>query len=430
MCRYQTLQYYNSQAALAAPQQHAAVTVTTEDDGHKSTVQIDLLEKYRTPIDQLSNGLSKARESVQRDTERILKHLEWLESIQHSYLLTLDLTLHEDESGEEKSPDVDVISALNHWRRLISIGSLREIPSGDLEESFLNVTKEIKDVQNSLDDEKLMEQFMSDVYAGAAVAKQQSAFICPSIYDSNGDSDSEKKHQDSPANERDLEEYLHEFENKFGNRVQGLGIHALLPDSVKDLENLMIPKISIILEDMFDVVDELGEKLGQTKTGDEDNNLSSSSSEYVPCIDAEFVTTLVEAGLKALLSHGDVREALRKMTLQLDAGISEEELILDADLPRIDDSHHAGPSNNGAMKTINIRTLVDTPLLAKSVDWIDHMVDVISGYNDEFDQYLDTITSYHGTNSVGEVVVETVLERAGRFGDVNIKESLKSIIYK
>lgn len=265
---------------------------------------------------------------------------------------------------------------------------------------------------------------MFDTSLGAFIEKEPSAFICPPPSDSI-DSKSEKNRDSSAyAFESDLQHYLDEFEKKFRNRVQGRGIHALLPESIKQLEDIMESKMKIILEDILDVADDLEEKLDQINTGVEDNGISSSSSVDSSCVDTDFVHTLVEVGLQALLAHGDVREALRKTTLQLDPETSEDELILDADLPLIDESHMKS-SGNVAMKSINIRSKIDTPLLVKSVDWIDLFIDAIGGYNDGLDQYLDSLTDYRGSNSVGELVVENILEQATLAGDVNVQEYLQ-----
>jgi len=244
--------------------------------------------------------------------------------------------------------------------------------------------------------------------------------------DSNSESESEKNRDSSAhAYENDLHHYLEKFEEKFSNRAQGRGINALLPESIEQLEDIMESKMKIISEDIINVADDLEGKLDQITTGVK-GSTSSSSSVDSSCVDKEFVHTLVEAGLQALLTHGDVREALRKTTLQLDPKTLEDELILDADLPLIDESHIKSYGND-AMKSINIRSKIDTPLLMKSVDWIDHFIDAIGGYNDGLDQYLDSLTDYRGSNSVGELVVENILEQATLVGDVNVQEYLQKL---
>ena len=153
------------------------------------------------------------------------------------------------------------------------------------------------------------------------------------------------------------------------------------------------------------------------------------------------VNELITAGLNAQTAHSDVREALRKSILRYDSRLSEEELILDADLDigaasnnRADpscsnDDGAAGTCGRGGngrplIQNFNLRSKIDTPLLTKSVEWIDAVVDAIGGYSDELDQYLDQWTGFHGTTSVGEVVVERILEQAGKVGDVNVEKYL------
>jgi len=270
-----------------------------------------------------------------------------------------------------------------------------------------------------------MEQFMFDTSLGELIVKEPSVFICPT-HSENIESESEKNRDSSAhAYENDLHHYLEKFEEKFSNRAQGRGINALLPESIEQLEDIMESKMKIISEDIINVADDLEGKLDQITTGVK-GSTSSSSSVDSSCVDKEFVHTLVEAGLQALLTHGDVREALRKTTLQLDPKTLEDELILDADLPLIDESHIKSYGND-AMKSINIRSKIDTPLLMKSVDWIDHFIDAIGGYNDGLDQYLDSLTDYRGSNSVGELVVENILEQATLVGDVNVQEYLQKL---
>jgi len=445
--RYQTQSHYSSEAAVAAQLAAAAITedptsVTPVNSKiivkKKKVEHTNPLEQYKEPIHHLSKELSKAQEYVRIDTEQILQHLETLESIEQNNVLTQDLLLlskttgeDDDEVTKEKISDSDVKSALYHWRGLLSIGSLRDIPYDGLEESFHNVTEEIKAIEKSLNDEKLIKQFMFDTSLGGFVVKEQSVFICPPHSD-NSDSESKRngKNRDSLAYayESDLHHYLKKFEKKFSNRAQGRGIHALLPESIKELEDIMESKMKIILEDIITVADDLEGQLDQITTGVKGSTSSSSSSSVgSSCVDTDLVHTLVEAGLQALLAHGDVREALRKTTLQLDPKTSEDELILDADLPLIDESHIKSYGNDAMMKSINIRSKIDTPLLMKSVHWIDHFIDAIGGYNDGLDQYLDSLTDYRGGNSVGELVVESILEQATLAGDVNVQEYLQKL---
>jgi len=450
--RYHTQSHYSSEAAVAVQLAAAAIT---EDPTNTTPVNSKIivkkkkvehrnpLEQYKEPIHHLSKELSKAQEYVRIDTEQILQHLEILESIEQNNVLTQDLLLlskttdeddddsdHGKEVTKEEISDSDVKSALYHWRGLLSIGSLRDIPYDGLEESFHNVTEEIKAIEKSLNDEKLIKQFMFDTSLGGFIVKEQSAFICPSHSDN---SDSESKRSDKNRNslayayESDLHHYLEKFEKKFSNRAQGRGIHALLPESIEKLEDIMESKMKIILEDIIAVADDLEGQLDQITTGVKGSTSSSSSSVGSSCVDTDLVHTLVEAGLQALLAHGDVREALRKTTLQLDPKTSEDELILDADLPLIDESHIKSYGNDAMMKSINIRSKIDTPLLMKSVDWIDHFIDAIGGYNDGLDQYLDSLTDYRGGNSVGELVVESILEQATLAGDINVQEYLQKL---
>ena len=124
---------------------------------------------------------------------------------------------------------------------------------------------------------------------------------------------------------------------------------------------------------------------------------------------------MVDAGLKALVLNSDVRDALRTTALELDPQLKEDDLILDADLP----VPKPQIMNDDNMTVINLRSVIDSPLAMKSIEWIDQLVDLIGGYNDKLDQYLDSLLS-HESASVGEFIVERILHKAGLI-NVDIK---------
>jgi hypothetical protein len=112
--------------------------------------------------------------------------------------------------------------------------------------------------------------------------------------------------------------------------------------------------------------------------------------------------------------NSDVRDALRTTALELDPQLKEDDLILDADLPV------PKPQTGDNTTVINLRSVIDSPLAMKSVEWIDRLVDLIGGYNDKLDQYLDSLLS-HESASVGEFIVERLLHKAGLV-DIDIKQ--------
>jgi hypothetical protein len=112
---------------------------------------------------------------------------------------------------------------------------------------------------------------------------------------------------------------------------------------------------------------------------------------------------MVEEGLLALHRHADLRTVLQQKVLELDPS-SADSIILDADFPMMQPTI---PDRD----TINLRRLLDTPLLTKTADWIDQLVEICGGYNDTLDQLLDSLA---GRESVGETLVRRLLKELGR----------------
>ena len=445
----------------------AAQIVRTET---RIITNINPLEQYEEPMQRLSKDLSETQESIRIKMDEMRRHMETLKSLEQKSQDLLEETEDNNEK-DESSEQVDVKSALNHWRGLMSVGSLREIPNDELKSLFLNATEEIRAIvkvevedkdgsmdNNSNGNNKLIKQFTFDTSLSAAIVKEPSEFVCPTsstnlLEDKSNDNKQQHKQQqqqqDDAAYETDLQDHLKKFEENFGNRIQARGIYALLPESFGELEDKMKDKIGIIFEDILELADELEyelEEQREAKTEAEADYSSSSSSTskslseeegeyYSSCIDRDLVASLVTAGLNAQIAHGDVREALRKTILRLDAQTSEEELILDADLNDVNAKHYSGDSSTTTygsggvpiLNSVNVRTMIDSPLLMKSIDWIDIFVDAIGGYSDELDQYLDSLTGFHGTTSVGEIMVENILEQAGRVGEVDIQKYIDKV---
>ena len=230
--------------------------------------------------------------------------------------------------------------------------------------------------------------------------------------------DPNRSRRNDAAYESDLEAYLEQFEKKFGNRIQAKGVHALLPKSVKSASGLLEERFKLALDDIHGFAYDL-EEMVQQQTTDGATKTSSSSS----CsIDKELVASMISAGLNAQTARADVQEALRRAILQHDPAMSVDDLILDADLGG------AGTcGGSSGVKSINLRSIIDTPLLIKSIDWIDVVVDTIGGYSDGLDQYLDSLTGLHGTTSVGEILVEGILEQAGNVGDIHVDQYLNQV---
>ena len=120
------------------------------------------------------------------------------------------------------------------------------------------------------------------------------------------------------------------------------------------------------------------------------------------CLGDEEVVEIVEEGLSALQTRADLRNALRKKVMEMDP--SATSIILDADLP-------PPMPKIPVHKTLNLRRVLETPLLMKLAPGIDRIVEMAGGYNDQLDQWLDSIAV--SRESIGEVVVRLILEKSG-----------------
>ena len=155
---------------------------------------------------------------------------------------------------------------------------------------------------------------------------------------------------------------------------------ALLPKSKMVLERALNKNIKVLLKD---IVEEAQTSSATTKCFDEDN-----------------VIQLVEDGLTALLRKADLRNFLRGKAIQLDP--SATSVILDADLPMME-------PKIPDPETINLRRIIDKPILFEVIDWVDKVVEAIGGYNDDLDQYLDQVAG-SSSASIGKLLVDKLLE--------------------
>lgn len=415
------------------------------------------MEQYEDPVKKISKSISEAQESVFDRMEEIRTQMHKLKRLEKDAEDLMASALSNSEKEIDYVDDGSSVAGmqspleLDHWKGFLSVGSLREIPDDDLPDFFFDAATEIMAIVEEFDDDdddatkkatisrtnKLAKQFVFDTSLGAKIVKKPIKFVCPvppvKDSDENNDRNLQRRRtrNNNAAYESDLEDYLKKFEKKFRNRIQARGIHALLPESIELLEEKIDQKMNILLEDIYEFADTLEEQL-EMKTANANAN-SNNGEVTSSCIDPDLVAELVSAGLNAQMAHADVREALRKSILRYDPHLSEDELILDADLDAIGGrSSKGGKSGAGStvsrdkplIESINLRDTIDTPLLMKSVDWIDALIDVVGGYSDGLDQYLDNLTGFHGTSSVGEIVVEGILERADKVGDVNIGKIL------
>jgi len=434
--RWHTRQYYIAEALLANETAELATATLlnanniglVEDEDVEMTEEEKKLEEYHAQIEPLSQRLTEALESIVTQNEAMDRHQE-TRSLLAEKIKTLGLSstnnsaVDEGRDTETAAAATTTSSSLTHWKKFLSVGSLREIPDDELNDFFLNTAEEIMTVVQAYDQDNsdakgkntlLAKQFVLDSDEGANVEKKPSEFVCPGSSFPEGDDPS---NTEDDAYESDMADRLEKFEEIFANRTQEQGIHALTPESRKSIHSEVESKLKLILEDLESRADDLAQRKVdmEEKIATMDNESGSS------CFDEDLVATLVSAGVEAQMARADVREALRKAVLEYDPNISDDDLILDADLgvPR-EDTPNRAHSHDGNGGSINLRSMIDSPLLKKSVDWIDALVDAVGGYNDELDQYLDDLIQLHDTTSIGKIVVEKTLEKVGRVPDLNV----------
>jgi hypothetical protein len=144
-------------------------------------------------------------------------------------------------------------------------------------------------------------------------------------------------------------------------------------------------------------------------------SLHKSPPGSTQCANEELLMELVEEGLLALRRRAPLRNVLKRKLLDMDP--TAKSIILDADLPM---THPAIPQAD----TINLRQVLDTQLLSKASSWIDHLVDLCSGYNDSVDKFFDSIAGAgHAHAHVGEIV----LQKAGKVDVPHPKRLLEKI---
>ncbi len=181
-----------------------------------------------------------------------------------------------------------------------------------------------------------------------------------------------------------LETYL-ERRNKVDQEISDL----LLPDTLTSLERATQQRIHVTLEMI----------IAATTSGHARNKKSPASS----CLMTDDVLEIVEGGLAALEQGADLRNVMRKKVMDLDPAATS--IILDADLP-------PPTPKIPRRETTNLQRVLDTPLILQLVQQIDHLVEMVGGYNDRLDHWLDSVAG--GRESVGEMVIRRLLEESGK----------------
>jgi hypothetical protein len=230
----------------------------------------------------------------------------------------------------------------------------------------------------------------------------------PSIFDTKGVCPDRDEVVIDPKAARigDFDLRMKKIENLLDRRVKGGTIAtALMPETIGVLERESRGRINSVFDDII-------AKAPKASGGGGDGSSSSNS-----CIDEEQLMGLIDEGLLALLRRADLRDVLQRKVLELDP--SAESVILDADFPMMQ-------QRIPERKSINLRRVLDTSLLVETIAWVDQLVEMIGGYNDRFDQFLDSMAS--GRESVGEIVVRRLLEESGRVEIPHPKKIIEKVI--
>ena len=229
------------------------------------------------------------------------------------------------------------------------------------------------------------------------------------------------------ASEDDLEVHWSDIEAVLNSRMSNpqerfqnsAEVMALMQESRKTLKGAFADADGIVENMISESIEGADDKPASS---------SSTSSGCHDAADASIILDLVNAGLNALARNQDLRTELLRGLAELDAA-SAENLILDADfkmepfLPTI-----PYPQEMSAQ-----RVLVDTPLLPHLAAGLDKILDIVGGYNDSLDHYVDQLqerlvdVSNEEKSSLGKVFASTLLVQSGHVR-IPIPEPVQKIL--
>lgn len=105
----------------------------------------------------------------------------------------------------------------------------------------------------------------------------------------------------------------------------------------------------------------------------------------VSCVTNDEVEDLIEAGMKSLSSQEALHIAMQDALGDLDSGATLDKLFV------VDDDGSDDADDN----RMTLRSLIETPLYPKLIEYIDSFADFIVGYNDFIDQLIDKVGQGH-----------------------------------
>lgn len=198
----------------------------------------------------------------------------------------------------------------------------------------------------------------------------------------------------------DLEELVRVAHDSIERRPKlvdgGYLVQALLPDTATQLEEFVGQGISDAFNEVVSTLNSLSKAIPSSERRRRESTPDS-------CVEEDDVLEILEEGLKALQQHADLRSVLRKKAMEMDPTATS--IILDADLP-------IPTPRLPTVETVNLRRILETPLVLKLPGVIDGIVEMLGGYSDQVDQWLDSIVT--GRESIGELVINRLLDESGK----------------
>ena len=216
--------------------------------------------------------------------------------------------------------------------------------------------------------------------------------------------------------------------NKNHNPIDDEGV-AEIRSEVYTMALILLENRQAALAHEKELRQHLMEETSSLASSIESNQEDEDDTDNAMCASPVMVEKMVHRGLDSIRSQADLQSALITTVFTILADESSEhgefKQIMDAldkemkdiDVPRIDfdkkssavdedDESKNRPLKSGKKKTFSY--VVDGPLLHQGIaGGIDSFVELISGYNDRIDEFLDYIMSRQGV-SVGTATAEAV----------------------
>ncbi|GKY98504.1 hypothetical protein MPSEU_000807500 [Mayamaea pseudoterrestris] len=121
----------------------------------------------------------------------------------------------------------------------------------------------------------------------------------------------------------------------------------------------------------------------------------------------ETIVAMVEAGLDALYRKQDIRRAVGVMASTSAQQHNESSLILGAVL-----DEPWKPPRALYSESVNLRRVIDKPILKLAAKWIDNGLDLVGGHSDFIDSKVDSFTG--GRDEFGSICIEYLLRQSGK----------------